>query len=838
MEVDASNEPKKAGLFARCSFVIICAGSLTEKDAESLASELRLHDGEVLIDNNDGTAKDIRGITHVVATTSDFHDFHAYCDALIPVLKPAWIQHCLAKDRLVNTRQYSPDPRLFMSDVVVCVADLPMGDADAIAGGILAMGGLFSSRLTNQITHVISLSMDSESCVQVQRKKLNVKIVLPHWVDDCLKLGRKIDEQPYMLPDPEILRPSMNKAPTGKRKTPVEGASDPDPSQQKPGVDPPRKLHKVFKKKAVMLASDLGISPYLRGILEGIITVGGGKLTDAVSKTDMYICKYREGQDYKFASRSGLDVGNLAWLYFLIQTDEWTSPMRRLLHYPVAREGLPGFSNMKISLSNYSGEARTYLENLIAATGAECTKTLKQDNTHLITAHGMSEKCSAAQDWGIHIVNHLWLEESYAKWKLQSVTASRYTHFPKRTNLGDIVGSTQLDRDVLERCFFPDEDVDMTDAPPTAAMRPVNQNAVTATEPKQPSAAKKVNRDQAAKDASAIQPDQVQTPAPPKFIATGKENITPLTGNGRKSKEAAAARLQSMTPDILLYEKERKRVGGVVYGGRRQKDEDRVLTGRKRSVGEALEDVTDDNEAKKGKRGNPPPVMHLMVSGYNKWVNHAKIEENDKKQLRNLGIVCTTDASKASHLAAPHIVRTQKFVTALAYAPLVISTNFIDACLDEDELLDPEDFKLEDKKNEEKLGFSLKLSRERAQKNHNQLLQGRSVYCMENIHGGFDTFRVIVEANGGRCMPWRNRKGTIVPSSRADGEVGTDIDINNDVYLLSDDRKENRSLWVRFKEMVEGSRKQPRIVAADWLLETAMSQQLLPTKQYELGLAA
>ncbi len=205
-----------------------------------------------------------------------------------------------------------------------------------------------------------------------------------------------------------------------------------------------------------------------------------------------------------------------------------------------------------------------------------------------------------------------------------------------------------------------------------------------------------------------------------------------------------------------------------------------------------------------------------------------------QKRLRSFGILITTDPTKATHLAAPHIVRTVKFVTALAYAPLVISTDFIDACLEEDDLVDPEDYVLKDTENEKKFQISLKDSRKRAQNNGNQMLQGRCIYCMENITGGFDTFKSIVEANGGRCMLWKNRKGTTVPSGRAGSEDSTDVDANNDVYLLSDDSNSNQSLWTRFREMVEGSRKVPKIVKADWILETAMSQQLRSTKPYEL----
>ncbi|KAJ9638723.1 regulator of Ty1 Transposition [Knufia peltigerae] len=819
---------KKRGTFAQCSFIIVRSASLGPEQAQELAGELRLHDGEVIFDDYPENNLDLNGVTHVVSATYDFPDYHACVEAFIPVVRPTWVTHSLAKNKLLNPRQYNPDPRYFMSDVVACVADLPEGDADAIAGGILAMGGLFSLRLTNQVTHVIALTVESDVCHRVIDGQLRIKVVLPHWVDDCLKLGRKIDEHPYSLPDPDILKGPTEKVPIAKRKTQVEGAVNPDPSQE--GQEPvgPRKLNKVFKKKTVMLSKDLRISNNLREILDGIVTTSGGKLTDSVMDADMFICKYRSGEEYRMASRAGKDVGNLAWLYYLIQTDEWTSPLRRMLHYPVAREGLPGFQGLKISLSNYSGDARTYLENLIYATGAECTKTLKQDNTHLITAHVLSEKCAAAKDWGIHIINHLWLEESYAQWTMKSITDNKYTHFPRRTNLGEVVGHTQLDRTVLERHFFPpEEDVEMADVADAKPMQQVNNNTISATRLDQAQ-----NHDSDARERNG----KPRTPAPSKFITTGKENITPSTTNSRKSKEVASARLHEMTPDILLYEKERKRAGGVIYGGRRKTDEGRIEVGRKRSVDEASDHETTEGEAKKVKRENTPPAMHLVISGYDKWVGRAKLEDNDKKRLRSLGVVCTMDPSRATHLVAPRVVRTMKFVTALAYAPMVLSTSYIEACLEANELLDPGRFRLTDKESEKKLGVSLKLSRERAQKNRNQLLQGRTIYCMEDIRGGFDTFKTIVDANGGDCRLWRGRKGTTVPSKRADSEASTDIDATNDVYLLSNDtdRKETTPLWTRFKEMAEGSRKIPRIVSADWLLETAMSQKLLPTQQYEL----
>jgi Regulator of Ty1 transposition protein 107 BRCT domain/twin BRCT domain len=799
-----------------------------------LRDDLRLHGAEADFDHYDEGAlqhqvtSPLEGLTHIISSTFNFPDYDAALDAFIPVIRPTWVNSSIVRSKLAPPRQYNPNPRQFMSDVVVCCADIPDGDQDAICGGVLAMGGGFTSKISTQVTHLVALTMENEKCGVVQAKNLNIKIVLPHWFDDCLKLGRRIDEQPYLLPDPEYGR-QLQRPPKATDNSHIKGASNPHPSMN-PEPTPPagRNGFTVFKNKSVMLAKNLGIGSHLRDILEDLIEAGQGKVATSVQKANVYICKYREGNDFKRASRSGKDVGNLAWLYDLITNNTWTSPLRRLLHYPVAREGLKGFSGLRISISNYSGEARSYLEQLVTATGAEYTKTMKQDNTHLITAHSQSEKVSAAKDWGINVINHLWLEESYAEWKMQSLTNSRYTHFPDRTNLQEVVGKIRVNRAAVEKNFFADDDVYMDE--PEESPEPMHArdlNVPSRIAPPAKTAPTKIVK----------QTEKPYTPAASRFVALGKENETPGTTGSRKTKDAALAKLHEMSPDIALYEKERKRVGGVVYGGRRKGDEDRIEMGRKRSVDEASDsEPTEENEPKRPKRGAlPPPVMQLLISGYKKWVGAPKIEDSDKKQLRSLGIIVTLDPARASHLAAPKILRTHKFVTALAYAPVVLSTDYIDACLERAECLVPEKFLLKDPDNEKKLGVSLTLSHSRAIENRKQLLRGRTIYCVENIHGDFEVFKSIIEANGGQCLQYRGRPTNLIPSTRAGSETsGTEDSVQNEVYLLSGAGPQHKKYWSKFRAMAEHSRKSPRIVTAEWLLETAMCQSIQAIANYEL----
>lgn len=127
------------------------------------------------------TVPNVPQFSHIISNTIDFPAYDASCDALVPVVKPQWVQTSLAKQKVANPRQYSPDPRLFLNDVVVTCGDIPEGDKEAIIGGVLAKGGLHSPRVSSFVTHLVDLSVESDKGRRVQQLNLNVKIVLPHW---------------------------------------------------------------------------------------------------------------------------------------------------------------------------------------------------------------------------------------------------------------------------------------------------------------------------------------------------------------------------------------------------------------------------------------------------------------------------------------------------------------------------------------------------------------------------------------------------------------------------------------------------------------------------------
>lgn len=194
------------------------------------------------------------------------------------------------------------------------------------------------------------------------------------------------------------------------------------------------------------------------------------------------------------------------------------------------------------------------------------------------------------------------------------------------------------------------------------------------------------------------------------------------------------------------------------------------------------------------------------------------------------------EARKCTHLAAPSIFRTPKLVNALAYGPTIVNVEFISQCLEKNALLDPANFPLVDKEAEKRFKFSLQDATARAKENENQLLQGYRIYCMETIRGGFDVYKSILNSNGGECMLFRGRVSMPIQSRHedSDDESSEDEPSRNEIYLLSSPIPEHEKLWPRFRQMVQGIGKTPRIMSVDWLLDIAMSQQLRGVDGYEL----
>ncbi|CAN8097960.1 unnamed protein product [Discula destructiva] len=844
------------GVFDQSAIAFIVSRELSQDMVDTLRDVVERHSGEI-VERDEHGKLDVANCTHIVACTIDFPEYNEAMAMMVPVVKGAWITVSLRRNRQAQIRPYSPDPRLIFSDVNFTCEDLPIEDREALTGAVLALGGTESKDLGRLTTHICALSTEGPKCRMAHQKNLKCKVVLPHWFDDCLRLGKRIDEAPYELPDPEILRANPDDKVDIPASQHLDGATSAQPDQPpfQPGT---RQKLTVFKHKKVCLSRDLALSEALRKTLNFLITSGGGTSVDSAEDCDWFVCQYRDGGEYIRAAQHGKQVGSLAWLYHIIYRNEWTDPMRRLLHYPVPKSGMEGFKGLRITVSNYGGEARTYLQNLLRAAGAEVTGAMRQDNTHLITARKAGDKCEAAEDWNLPMVNHLWVEESYAQCELQPLTKPKYTVFPPRTNLGEVIGTTWLDESKLEALYYPGGDENLRMVPvlarqnaqthgPAAGLvigRQKHREFDIMQDGEEEYAEKTIKKFGVAAPPRANDKAQAAaTPVRPRQVRAGKENGTPsmLSSVSRSAKASALNKLHTMAPDIALYEREKKRKssGNTPFGGKRaailieqerQLEREKKAAEQRRSSGladDADEEMEEEQRpAKRQKPGLPPIDMRVVVTCYQGWINDAKKESADRRKLRLLGILVVPEGTTCQYLAAPSIKRTIKFLCTLAKGPTVIDSQFIDDCLEQGKRLDVEEYHLVDKEREKQFGIKLDKSISLARQNQGKLLGGAAIYCTTAIKSGPDSYRAIAEANGAIFKTYTGRTSTIKVINPEEDSQGPEP-----VYLLSSSSKQERDLWPKFEKMARDGNMKPRVVTSDWLLKVAMAQEVTFEKE-------
>ncbi|KAI9651687.1 MAG: hypothetical protein M1831_000533 [Alyxoria varia] len=764
------------------------------------------------------SSTDIRRITHLISGSADFPAYYDAVEAYIHVVKPLWVEQSLLKKRAPNPRQFSPDPDLFLTDVTITFADdIPTGDKDAIIAGSLAMGAQYSAALTKACTHLVTLSIHRPQAKLVLDKKLSTKIVLPHWFDKCFLLGKKLDEHLYSLPDPPCLKPGG-----GVRKLedsegtegPLSGACLLEPSFTPPAS--PSKHRRgltVFRNHAIHLSQDLDITPHLQHSIRDMIHNGGGVVVESLAEADTLICQYRDRSLFRQAVTDGKDAGNLNWLYALIKNNKWTSPLRRLLHTPIPNGGIPGFERFKITISNYTGEARVYLESLTRAAGGNFTRTMTQENTHLVTAHMNGEKVEAANEWNVQIVNHLWLEESYARLQIQPMRPeSKYTKFPSKTNLGEVIGQTSIDRERLVRCYS--NSLVNPKKPKGSALEAVDSNSHTP-------------------DRSAHGDPNTDAPTP--SSASSKENSTMLQSGGRGAKDRALSKLHKMAPDIALFEKESKRRGGVIYGGRRANDPDRVVSdpiptsgSHKRSssvnvpssegTGEVAE-VDERAPKKRQRRGKKTHEIKYRFVVTQR--DHFEWKQEQSRSLRDIGmreIDNVPENEQFDVLVAPKVLKTPNFLAAVAAGAIIVRPDWIKHAMDSDIAPDPKNYLLDDKC-PGGVNIQTALANSLENKHKGGLFKGWTIYFTERDRVRLDSMAKVVKRNRGGCIPYHGR-ATKPPTRASLKEEGARL------FLVSSSSKEDKALWPKFREMALQAGYQPLIKQPDWLMNVALTQDL------------
>ncbi|KAG4300874.1 hypothetical protein PCANB_002779 [Pneumocystis canis] len=757
-------------------------------------------------------------LTHVITKDITGEIVHLAQKKGISIVNTNWVEASLRRKHLQNIKYFSADPRHFFTGFMILCVELPLGDENAIYEGVSAFGGQCTKVLSRSVTHIITLHMNHEICKQVlKRPDLGIKILLPHWFDDCLKHSRCVDETPYLFPNPSIFNADHNDEISNffipKNKLCLDS--------QDLDLNSSKFTKQLLKHKKILFSNDLEIGQRLRRTLEIVVISFGATIVSSIHDANVYIGIYREGDEYIQAARQGIIIGNLTWLYWMLVYKTWLKPEKNLLHYPIVRGGLPEMREMIITISNYQGESRQYLEKLIEALGATFTKNMKPNNTHLIIPCKSGQKYMAALEWNIHIVNHLWVEETYAKWKLQSITVPRYIYFPLQTNFMENVGNTPIDMDVI-KLFYENPDCNFSNMEKS----PFKESNLLEYSNNCLSNSDKLLLDSYSSPLESLSVTRVSSCCDNQssFLSydcnSSKENLPSF--HKRRAATVALAKLHNeVMPDVLLYQKQCKR---KTFS---------CLPKDLKNVRKKLKDVSFDYENRKNNevfvrgvfreksfitnKNSQNYDIRILVTGYSDWNNQIE------KALLDLGINTVQDAKDCTHLIASRIQRTQKFLTALPYTPKILSTDWIEACLKEKKVVDESNYFLVDLESEMKYNFKLSESLKRASENKRCLFKGYlfqvSPEVVSNYNNGINTIKQIIEANGGICMLTNSRRNQ--------------IEYENFSFILISNSLDDK-ISKQFVEKRKQANQIPLIYNMEWVLTTILRQELKFTSENSL----
>ncbi|KAI0246563.1 hypothetical protein BJV78DRAFT_1253485 [Lactifluus subvellereus] len=436
----------------------------------SALSEERKVDLTLLLEHNGAQPVPLEEATHIITLSLDYEGQDNAKEGSFTVTD-YWVDRSLILGRLQLVQHFSPDPAMLFSGVVACATDLVSSDTEVLIAGITALGGQWRAGLTRDVTHLFAVGPGSEKyrTALQHRKETQVKVLVPHWFDDSVRLGiRGLSTSAYEWPEPPILtfgKPSPEAGEVGDGLLRPQNKVSPDKkalykaalitAEQETKLGQ-AETRDIWARRRILLSLDLELSDGRRQAIEaGIVRSGGvvvnydAKHAHAECDFDVLIARYRWGNLYVQGVRGRKLIGSLTWLFHVESTGIIGTPTAQLLHYPIPKKAIEGFSAHEITVTNYTGDARDYLKKLIGLMGATFTPSMSGKNTVLIAAFISGNKATKARNWSIPVVNHTWLEDCFVQWRNLSVGLEKYVVFPPGLDFSDHLGERGVQREVI-----------------------------------------------------------------------------------------------------------------------------------------------------------------------------------------------------------------------------------------------------------------------------------------------------------------------------------------------------------------------------------------------------
>ncbi|TBU24360.1 hypothetical protein BD311DRAFT_702198 [Dichomitus squalens] len=239
-------------------------------------------------------------------------------------------------------------------------------------------------------------------------------------------------------------------------------------------------------------------------------------------------------------------------------------------------------------------------------------------------------------------------------------------------------------------------------------------------------------------------------------------------GAVRASREGTAdAKDSAKTPAPARGGKKRRSIGSE---GVRSEEDDDEMPERKKQKPNEVEDAAKGAAKGKKKAGRKSAAAGLEESppakepGTSTTTNNEAaatkdvrvmttqltLSEDVLRGLTKLGVKIVTKPTECTHLLVKSVVRTEKFLCAMAVAPYVLSEKWAVMSAANKKLLPEADYAIKDETTENKYSFSLDDALKRAKQNAGKLFRGITFYITPKVSVETKLLKNVVTANGGQ----------------------------------------------------------------------------------------
>ncbi|CAK9839472.1 BRCT domain protein Brc1 [Schizosaccharomyces pombe] len=821
---------------------------------------------------NDGKALsfpyDWKLATHVICDDFSSPNVQEGSKRSLRLAKTNWIRDCVDKNTLLNYSFYSCNPYLLFKGICASSCQIDSYQSSLIDDALETFGGRFSKGLMKSMTHLFTYSGMGAKCKKVLDKpSLSIKLIHPQWLLDCLQFGQLIDQDPYLFPNPSYkkndssiskaeptslfrnvlhgkriyfsndlnlptnFRHSLQKFSVGIGAKIAESINDCDifiglkrdtiefnlasnknttigtiswllnlfvlGSWKSPLLNA---LHYPFPSVGFLKDQMVAVTNYTdaaRIYLEKLLLACGATYTKDLKPTNtLLIAASSYGQKYGAAKVWNIPTVHHSWLYssfknlssqaftdFPVPLDD--SYMDFIFPCPLNVEKGSFEDTLKSSLTK--GNSEVLLDDL----SDPSVSSIKGNKTN---EELEKEFKSTSDNFGKHII----LTSSFSNQSADK--GSSLAAEDDRNDEGSTI--TGVNRELQDEGRLEiDAKSSKTNTPPSPLLvgTPSKESLKEASSDDElPVLATKLV-DNVIKEKSPLSltpkvvvPSHKETYTDEKKLIDELDRVNPLNSSQllrskRKSAATALSMLQNVImPDVLAFEREKKR---------RQ-------THRSVSSGEVSRESSEsrNTNAKASKR------VYITFTGYDK--------KPSIDNLKKLDMSITSNPSKCTHLIAPRILRTSKFLCSIPYGPCVVTMDWINSCLKTHEIVDEEPYLLNDPEKELELGCTLESALKRARAQGPSLLEDYVVYLTSKTVAPENVPAVIsiVKSNGGVCSTL-NVYNKRLARHLEDGNVVL-ITCNEDSHIWTnflDNASQNKTIFLQ---------------NYDWLIKTVLRQEI------------